>query len=317
MAQTAPSIQRAQVRRQTARLARARWQLYIMLVLPIIYFLVFHYAPMLGLQIAFKRFSISHGVWGSPWAGFYHFERFFRSYQFRRVISNTLELSFYRLAASFPTPVLFALCLNVVRVRWFKKTVQMVTYIPHFISVIVIVGILMQMFNPRIGVYGVAYKALTGKNAPDLFGIPSAFKHMFVWSGIWQNLGWRSIIYLAALSGVDPQLHESAMVDGANRFKRMLVLDVPAILPTATILLIMDAGQIMSIGFEKVFLLQNDLNRSKSEVISTFVYQVSMGSSGNDFSYGTAIGLFNSVINLTLITAVNAFSRQVSETSLW
>ncbi|MCL2831773.1 MAG: ABC transporter permease subunit [Treponema sp.] len=294
----------------------ARWQLYLMLVLPMIYLLIFQYYPMLGLQIAFKKFTISQGIWGSPWVGFSQFIKFFKSYQFSRVLTNTLTVSFYRLLAGFPAPLLFALCLNVIRVRWFKKTVQTITYIPHFISVIVIVGILMQLFNPRIGIYGSIFKILTGENAPDLFGRPTAFKHMYVLSGIWQSLGWRSIIYLAALAGIDPQLHEAASIDGANRFKRARIIDFPLILPTATILLILDAGQIMSVGFEKVFLLQNDLNLSKSEVISTYVYRVSLGT-GTDFSYGTAIGFFNSIVNFGMVILVNYISRHVSENSLW
>lgn len=193
----------------------------------------------------------------------------------------------------------------------------MVTYIPYFISVVVVVGIMMQILSPRIGAYGVIYNYFTGEYPSDILGSADAFKHLFVWSGVWQHMGWNSIIYLAALSGVDPQLHEAAVVDGASRWKRIFAIDIPTITPTIIILLIMETGRVMTLSFEKIFLLQNSLNISQSEVISTYVYNVSMGSSGNDFSYGTAIGLFNSVINLILIISVNRFAKKFSENSLW
>ena len=293
------------------------WQLYLMLLLPVIWLLVFCYAPMTGIQIAFKDFKIRQGIWGSPWVGFDNFERFFTSYQFFRVLKNTLVISLYSLIASFPLPIVLALSLNVVRKAAYKKFVQMVTYIPHFISVIVIVGMILQMFNSRIGLYGTVYTALTGQPAPDILSKASAFPHLYVWSGVWQEVGWGSIIYLSALSAVDPALHEAAIVDGASRFKRVLVLDLPTVLPTATIMLIMNAGRIMTIGFEKVYLMQNDLNLTTSEIISTYVYKVSLGPTGGDFSLGAAIGLFNSVINLVLILLVNAVTKRMGGTSLW
>ena len=293
------------------------WQLYLMLLLPVIWLLVFCYAPMSGIQIAFKDFKIRQGIWGSPWVGFDNFERFFTSYQFFRVLKNTLVISLYSLVASFPLPIVLALSLNVVRKAAYKKFVQMVTYIPHFISVIVIVGMILQMFNSRIGLYGTVYTALTGQPAPDILSKASAFPHLYVWSGVWQEVGWGSIIYLSALSAVDPALHEAAIVDGASRFKRVLVLDLPTVLPTATIMLIMNAGRIMTVGFEKVYLMQNDLNLTTSEIISTYVYKVSLGPTGGDFSLGAAIGLFNSVINLILILLVNAVTKRMGGTSLW
>ena len=231
--------------------------------------------------------------------------------------ANTLVISLYSLVASFPLPIVLALSLNVVRKAAYKKFVQMVTYIPHFISVIVIVGMILQMFNSRIGLYGTVYTALTGQPAPDILSKASAFPHLYVWSGVWQEVGWGSIIYLSALSAVDPALHEAAIVDGASRFKRVLVLDLPTVLPTATIMLIMNAGRIMTIGFEKVYLMQNDLNLTTSEIISTYVYKVSLGPTGGDFSLGAAIGLFNSVINLILILLVNAVTKRMGGTSLW
>lgn len=293
------------------------WQLYLMLLLPVIWLIVFCYCPMPGIAIAFKDFSIRKGIWESPWIGLANFERFFTSYQFIRVLKNTLIVSLYSLIAGFPLPIILALSLNVVRNKYYKKVVQMVTYIPHFISVIVIVGILLQMLNSRIGLYGTLYTALTGSSAPDILSQPGAFPHMYVWSGVWQEVGWGSIIYLSTLSAVDPALHEAAIVDGASRFKRVLVLDLPTILPTATIMLIMNAGRIMSIGFEKVYLMQNDLNLTTSEIISTYSYKVSLGPTGGDFSLGATIGLFNSIVNLILILIVNAAANKLGETSLW
>ena len=309
--------------RRARRLARFKkqygnnWQLYLMLLLPVIWLFIFCYLPMTGIQIAFKDFKIRQGIWGSSWVGFENFERFFTSYQFTRVLKNTLLISLYSLVASFPLPIVLALSLNVVRKAAYKKFVQMVTYIPHFISVIVIVGMILQMFNSRIGLYGTVYTALTGQQAPDILSKASAFPHLYVWSGVWQEVGWGSIIYLSALSAVDPALHEAAIVDGASRFKRVLVLDLPTVLPTATIMLIMNAGRIMTIGFEKVYLMQNDLNLTTSEIISTYVYKVSLGPTGGDFSLGAAIGLFNSVINLILILLVNAVTKRMGGTSLW
>jgi putative aldouronate transport system permease protein len=289
--------------------------LYILLVLPLVYFFVFAYIPMYGAQIAFKRFNPVDGIMGSPWVGLRHFIKFFTSYQFGRIIPNTVLLSFYQLAAGFTVPIILALALNSTLSTGYRKLVQMITYMPHFVSTVVVAGMILQLLNSRIGLYGVM-STLMGHQAVDLLGKPDAFRHIFVWSGVWQNAGWSTIIYMAALSNTDPELHEAAMIDGANRFKRVIHIDIPTILPTATILLIMNAGQIMNLGFEKVYLLQNPLNLRTSEVISTYVYKV--GLTGNsDFSYGAAIGLFNSFINLTLISTVNALARRMSLTSLW
>jgi len=295
----------------------SKWQLYLFLLLPLIYILLFAYVPMAGLQIAFKKFSPGLGIWGSPWVGFANFTKFFSSYQFQRVILNTVSISFYSLAAGFPIPIILALMLNSMRSAWYKKTVQMVTYIPHFISTVVLVGMLLQMINPRIGVFTALYSAISGNEAPNLISLPEAFKHLYVGSGVWQSMGWSSIIYIAALSGVDPELHEAAQIDGASRFKRVLHIDFPCLLPTATILLILAVGQIMNVGFEKVFLMQNNLNRRASEVISTYVYQVGLSSSSQNFSYATAIGFFNSLVNFTLIITVNKLTRKLSNNSLW
>ncbi len=294
-----------------------RWQLYVFLVIPVIYIILFNYVPMLGIQLAFKKFNARLGIWGSPWVGFDQFVKFFTSYQFTRVIKNTLTISFYGLLAGFPLPILLALVLNSIRSNRYKKFVQTVTYLPYFISLVVLVGILTQMLNPRIGLVANLFGLLSGQEAPDLMSNPGAFPHIYVWSGVWQSMGYNSIIYIAALSGVDTELHEAAEVDGASRFQRVIHIDLPAILPTAAIMLILNAGQIMNIGFDKPYLMQNPLNLSSSEVISTYVYKVGIASSTNDFSYATAIDLFNSSINMILITTVNFFSKKLGGNSLF
>lgn len=298
------------------RIVRAR-QLYLLLALPLIYLLVFKYYPMLGLQIAFKNFTNKGGIWGSEWVGLKWFRKFFADRQFAQLLINTLRISIYSLTAGFFVPILLALSLNVMKNGVFKKTIQTLVYIPHFISVVVLIGILNQLMNPVTGLYGALSQLFTGTRPADIMGIPSAFPHLYVWSGIWQNAGWDSIIYLAALAGCDQQLHEAAQIDGASRFQRVRYIDIPTILPTATILLIMNAGKVMNVGFEKVFLLQNSLNLSYSEVLSTYVYSKSFGVSIPQFSYSTAAGMFNSVVNLILIVLVNKITGKLSETSLW
>lgn len=296
----------------------SRWQLYLFLLLPITYIIVFAYIPMAGIQIAFKKYDLVKGIWGSPWVGFRNFERFFSAYNFKTILWNTISLAAYGLIVGFPLPILLALVLNSLPSERFKKLAQTVTYMPHFISTVVIVGMLVQIFNPRTGAVGVIAKLLTGSMTNvDLLAKPEAFPHMYVWSGIWQSVGWNSIIYMAALAGVDAELHEAASIDGASRWQRVRYIDLPSILPTATIMLILDFGKIMNIGFEKVYLMQNSLNISRSEVISTYVYKVGMQIAGGDFAFATAIGLFNSVINFALLITVNAITKKMSNTSLW
>lgn len=294
------------------------WQLYVFLILPVCYVLVFKYYPMLGAQIAFKEFNIAKGIWGSEWIGFDHFERFIKGYQFKRVIKNTIVLSLYSILATFPFPIIFALGVNVMRKPRIKKFVQTLTYMPHFISTVVLVGMMMQMFHPTVGVYGTISRALTGATPKDLFSNVNAFPHLYVWSAVWQGFGYNSIIYLAALTSVSEETHEAAQIDGASRFQRVIHVDIPAILPTIIIMLILRMGHVMNLGFEKVYLMQNTLNLRVSEVISTFVYKQGLAAgASSDYSYATAIDLFNAVINLVLIVSVNAVSRRVSDTSLW
>ena len=295
---------------------RAR-QLYLLLILPLTWLIIFKYVPMAGLQIAFRRFSNRAGVWGSPWVGLDNFRKFFADRQFTKLLFNTLRVSLYQLSVGFFVPIILALALNIMKNGFLKKTVQTLTYIPHFISVVVLVGMLMQLVNPIVGLYGTLYQMIFGVRPADILGNPAAFPHLYVWSGIWQNAGYASIIYVAALANSDQQLHEAAQIDGASRMQRVWYIDIPAILPTATILLIMDAGKVMNVGFEKVFLLQNSLNLSYSEVLSTYVYKKAFGASIPDFSFSTAAGMFNSVINLVLIVIVNKLAGKLSETRLW
>lgn len=298
------------------RIVRAR-QLYLLLALPLLYLLIFKYYPMFGLQLAFKDYDIGAGIWGSKWVGFKYFKKFFNDYRFWNLLVNTLRISVYQLVAGFFVPIILALSLNCLKHTGLKRVIQTITYIPHFISVVILVGILNQIFNPIVGLYGSMSQLLTGETAVDILGIPSAFSHLYVWSGVWQNAGWNSIIYIAALANADQQLHEAAQIDGATRLQRVRYVDIPSILPTATILLILDAGKIMSVGFEKAYLMQSALNLSYSEIISTFVYKQAFGTGSSNFSYSTAIGFFNSLINLILILVVNKLAKKFSETSLW
>ena len=297
---------------------RRNWQIYVFLILPIAYLLIFRYTPMVGVQIAFRDFTATGGIWGSRWVGLENFERFFQSYQFNRVVGNTLLLSLYSLAAGFPIPILLALGMNSIRSKSYCSLVQNITYMPHFISTVVMVGIIFQVFDTRIGIFSVIYKFLSGQQTvPNLLASAPVFPSLYVWSGIWQHTGWDTVIYMAALSGVDPEKHEAAIIDGASRFQRLRYIDYPTIVPTIAITLILRCGSLMNIGFDKIYLMQNSLNLRASEVISTYVYKVGIASGGGNFSYGAAIGLFNSVINLIIIVIVNAVSRKVSENSLW
>ncbi len=296
------------------------WQLYLMLVIPLAYILLFNYGPMVGLQIAFKEYNSQYGMFGSEWVGLRYFLKFLNDPRFLSIFINTLRVSVYTLVASFPFPVILALCVNLISNQTYKKTVQLIMYAPHFISVVVLIGMLNQIIDPNIGLLHNFCDSVLGVKMPNINANPNAFLHLYVWSGIWQEMGYDSIIYLAALSAVSMDLHEAAQIDGASRVKRVWYIDFPCLVPTMVILLIMKSGYIMSVGFEKIFLMQNELNRSKSEVISTYVYRKSFMESNSfedKYSYSTAIGLFNSVINLLLILTVNKISKRFGDTSLW
>jgi putative aldouronate transport system permease protein len=289
------------------------YQLYLMLLPGIIYVFLFHYISIYGVQIAFRDFEAVKGFWGSDWVGMANINRFFRSPDFTTIIWNTLSISLYQLIIGFPLPIILALFLNHCPSNRFRKIVQNITYAPHFISVVVLVGMLLVMMSPR-GVFSTMVK-WTGA-APELYmGKPEYFRHIFVWSGIWQSLGWNSIIYIAALSGVSPELHEASIVDGANKLERIWHIDLPTIIPTAVILLVLAAGGLMSVGFEKAFLMQNSMNITRSEIISTYIYK--KGLMDVDYSFSTAVGLFNNVINFILLITVNKIAKKLTDSSLW
>lgn len=293
---------------------RKSWRLWVIMALPLAWLLVFHYVPMYGMQIGFRDYMVTRGIAGSPWVGLQNFVRFFKSYTFWRVISNTIGLSLYDIAVGFPFPIVLALVLNQVRGQRLKKTVQMVTYAPHFISTVVMVSMIMQLLNPRIGLLPVVLRSL-GSNVGNIMGKAELFKSIYVSSEVWQHTGYGSIIYLAALSSIDPTLHEAAIVDGASRLRRIWHIDIPGILPTAIIMLILRTGRVMTVGFEKVYLLQNPLNLRAAEVISTYVYKV--GLIQGDYSFSTAVDFFNSVINMVLLLLVNYLARRIGQASLW
>lgn len=290
------------------------WQLYVILLIPVALVAIFSYGPMYGLQIAFKDYIPTYGISGSKWVGFKHFINFINSHQFSRLIGNTITISLYSLIAGFPIPIILALALNECTSTKFKKTVQMITYAPHFISIVVMVGIILLILSPSSGIINQFIQLFGGKPI-DFMAKPEWFKSIYVWSGVWQGMGYSSIIYIAALAGIDPTLHEAAIVDGASRWQRIWHVNIPGILPTVTILLIMNFGSIMSVGYEKILLMQNSLNMAKSDVISTFVYR--MGLESAQYSFSAAVGLFNAVINFILLAIVNTVAKKLGETSLW
>lgn len=286
---------------------------YLMLAPVVAYYLIFHYGPMYGVQIAFRDYSLGRGIWGSPWIGLENFRAFFEGFYFRRLVRNTILLNLLDLALGFPAPILLALLLNEIRWRSFKRTVQTITYMPHFVSLVVVVGMLVDflardgLINNLLGLLGVPVSAYLQR--------PEWFRMIYVGSGIWQHVGWGSIIYLAALANIDPTLYEAAMVDGAGRFRQLIHITLPGIAPTIIILLILRMGSMMSIGHEKIILMYNSATWETGDVISSYVYR--KGILETDFGYSAAVGLFNSVINFALVVGANALSRRVNETSLW
>lgn len=295
------------------QILKKNWVCYLFILPMLIYVIIFNYIPMYGIQLAFKDYRVADGIWGSAWVGLKHFKTFFESYQFKDLLWNTLSLSLYSLIAGFPMPIIFALLLNYITNVKLKKVVQMVTYAPHFISTVVYCGMIL-IFLSSDGVINQLLK-LIGIDSVAFLTNPSNFRHIYVWSGVLQNIGWGSIMYISVLTSVDPTLHEAATVDGATRFQRLLHIDLPAIVPTMVIMLIMRAGEIMDLGFEKAFLLQNNINLDYSEIIATYVYKI--GIQRGQFSYSSAIGLFNNVINMVLLVVVNKIAKKVSDVSLW
>ncbi|EMF0384573.1 sugar ABC transporter permease [Enterococcus hirae] len=299
--------------RSKKKLYKSR-QLYVFVIPALVVVAVFSYGPMYGVIIAFKDYIPSLGIFGSPWVGFKHFQRFFDSYYFWDLIKNTLGISIYSLVVGFPLPIILALALNELKDGKFKKFTQTVTYAPNFISVVVVCGMLIAFLTPSTGIINHLLFFL-GFERISFMTDPRWFKTIYVLSGVWQGTGWGSVIYLAALSGVDTQLHEAATVDGATRWQRIWYINLPTIIPTMVILLIMNVGSLMSLGYEKILLMQNALNMDSSNVIATFVYK--QGLLDAQYSYASAVGLFNAAINAFLLITVNKISRKVSETSLW
>jgi putative aldouronate transport system permease protein len=290
------------------------WQYYLLLLPALVYIFIFNYIPMYGIQIAFKDYRAGLGIWGSPLAGLTHFKRFVTYPKFALLLWNTISINLYSLAVGFPVPIILALLINEIRHRFFKKFVQMVTYAPHFISTVVICGMIILFTNKNVGMINNLLEMI-GCNRVSFMTESGLFKSVYVLSGVWQNAGWGTIIYLAVLSGVSLEQVEAARIDGANRLQVIWHINIPFLIPTVVVLLILNCGSLLSLGFEKVYLLQNPLNLDASEIISTYVYKV--GLLGAQFSYSTAIGLFNTICNLILLITVNTISAKVGESSLW
>jgi putative aldouronate transport system permease protein len=293
---------------------RKHWQLYVLIIPPALFFLIFKYYPMLNAVLAFKDYNVIKGIWGSPWVGFKNFNLFFDNPMFLTLVKNTIYVSGYLLLAGFPIPILLALMLNEVRNGRFKRLVQLVSFAPYFISTVVMVSIIMLFLAPRLGFVNVALNYL-GMESINFLGEPGLFRSIYVWSDIWQTAGYSAVIYLAALAGVDPTLYEAAKVDGASRFQKIVNVDLPGILPTIVIILILNVGSVMAIGFEKIYLLQNPLNLGTSEIIATYVYDIGLRNA--NYSFATAVGLFNSVINLILLVGVNSLAKRFLNNSIW
>ena len=294
------------------RYFKAHWQLYLMMAFPVAVLLIFAYAPMYGILLAFKNYQVSLGIWGSPWAdhfGMNNFIRFFNNYNFSECLRNTIVISLYSLLVTMPCSILLALSLNYARKIWFRKTVQMITYCPYFISTIVFVGIINIIKDSRAGILGKFFYENFGIN---ILGSSSLFPSLYVWSGVWQGVGFGAIIYIAALAGVDMEQHEAAIIDGASLLQRIRYVDFPAILPTAVIMMILNVGGILNIGYEKILAMQNQNNMGTSEVITTYSYKVSLVSTFPDYSYSTAIGLFQSLVGLILILITNKLADKLT-----
>ena len=295
----------------------ARWQIYLLLIFPITYLMIFCYQPMFGQIIAFKDYRIGDTILGADWVGLENFRKFFSSYKFELILKNTLTISIYGFISGFPIPIILALILNALPSEKYKKFVQGTAFIPYFISTVVLVGLVNKLLDYRTGLYGSAIMALTGSAPVDLFSKGNWFMHIYVWSGVWQSMGYNTVVYTAALSAVDEELHDAARIDGASRLQRVFYVDWPVIKPTVSIMMILSVGRIMSVGYEKVLLMQNSINMNYSEVISTYVYKIGLESAFGNYSLSTAVGLFNSVINLILLFLANTISKKVTDNSIF
>lgn len=296
------------------RSIRKNYELYLFVLPAIAYLILYCYLPMYGVQIAFKNYRVGNGILGSEWVGLKHFENFLGNATNRSLIWNTLRLSVMTLVIGFPLPVIFALLINELQNRRFKKAVQTISYAPHFISMVVLVSMITLFLDQNTGIINTLI-GFVGIGPYDFMSNADWFPMIYVLSDIWQNLGWNSIIYISALASVDVGLHEAAKIDGATRLQQIWYVDIPSIFPTIAIMLILQTGNLMTVGFEKAYLMQNSLNMSASEIISTYVYKI--GLLYNQYSYSTAINLFNSVINCILLVTVNAIVRKLSDSGLW
>ena len=290
------------------------WQLHLMILLPFAYLVIFHYAPMYGLQMAFRDFSPRAGIWNSEWVGLGQFKKFFDYYRWDDITINTLVLSLYSILAGFPVPIILALVIHVNTHGALKKIAQNVSYVPHFISLVIMIGILNTVLNPVTGFMGAIARMTNSPYPSDVRGSKEAFRHLYVWSGIWQTCGWSSIVYVSALSAVPDDLHEAAKLDGASRIRRVWSIDLPTIMPTVAIMLIMRFGSIMSVGYQKAWLMRNSMNIEVSEIISTYTYQAGLGKM--NYSYGSAVGLMNSVINTTMVVVVNWITNRLTDNEM-
>lgn len=289
------------------------WQLYILILLPIVYLIIFKYIPMIGNVIAFRRFVPGGSIFGEEWVGFYYFEMFLSDPTFYKVFTNTLILAFLLLVVTFPAPIIFALLLNEVKNHLFKRFVQTASYLPHFFSVVVVAGMAYELLALNGPVN--SFIANLGFDKISFMQLPEWFRTIFVSVDLWQGLGWGAILYLAALTGINEELYEAAKIDGANRWKQTIHITIPGILPTIVVLLILNIGNFLQIGFEKVLLLYNPLTYETADIIATYVYRVGLQS--GSFSYGTAIGLFESIVGLVLVIGANYVSRRITDNSLW
>ena len=295
---------------------KQNWQLYVMLAIPLTYMLVFKYFPMVGAQIAFRNYQPVSGIWKSDWVGMKHFIRFFNNPQCWRIIKNTLAISIYSLVFSIPFPIILAIAFDYTRNRFYRKTVQMLTFLPHFLSTVIIVSMLNLIFDNRIGIMNNAIEFVIGHKV-NLLGNAKYFRSLYVWSGIWQGVGWSSILYISALAGVDTQIHEAAIIDGASKIRRIWHIDLTSILPTIAVMTIMNLGSVLSVGFDKAYMMQNPVNLQYSEILSTYEYKTGTAGLVPNYSYGAAIGLMMSVVNFTLIVLSNRISNKLSGSGLW
>ena len=293
---------------------RGNWDLLFFCLPGIVLTIIYHYIPIYGVQIAFRNYKMKKGIWGSDWVGLKNFAKFFNSADWFVLVRNTLYLSLYSLAAGFPVAVILALMLNSFRHKRYRKVIQAVTYAPNFISTIVMCGMLILFLSPRVGVVNNVIRALGGETINFMAEV-SMWRHIYVWSGVWQGMGWSSVIYFAALAGVSPEYHEAAIVDGATKFQRVLYIDLPFLAPTMTMLLIMNMGSVLSVGFEKAYALQNDLNLPVSDIIATYTYR--RGIIDRDISYSSAVGLMNSLVNSVLLITVNFITGKLSDNALF